>query len=77
MDAWLTAKVEKLAAESGTPEARLDPTPYDVTTILALARLAAHESGDRTNAPVLCYLLGFAAGNSGRDLHQLIATLQT
>ena len=77
MDAWLTAKVERLAADAGIPEARLDPTPDDITAILDLARRAAHESGDRTNAPVLCYLLGLAAGSSGSDLHQLIAALET
>jgi hypothetical protein len=29
-------------------------------TILDLARIAAHESGERTNAPLLCYLIGRA-----------------
>lgn len=77
MDAWLAATVERLAADAGIPEARLDLEPHDLTAILDLARRAAHESGDRTNAPVLCYLLGFAAGSSGSDLHQLIAALQS
>ena len=30
--------------------------------ILEAARIAAHESGDRRNAPLLCYLMGVAAG---------------
>jgi len=77
MDAWLTAKAEKLAADAGVSEAHLNPTPDDITAILDLARRAAHESGDRTNAPVLCYLLGLAAGSSGSDLHRLIAALQS
>jgi hypothetical protein len=34
----------------------------DAKTLLDLARTAAHESGDRTNAPLLCYLLGRAGG---------------
>jgi len=33
-------------------------------TLLELARIAAHESGDRRNAPLLCYLIG----RSGRNL---------
>ena len=33
-------------------------------TLLDLARIAAHESGDRRNAPLLCYLIG----RSGRNL---------
>lgn len=33
-------------------------------TLLDLARIAAHESGDRRNAPLLCFLIG----RSGRDL---------
>jgi hypothetical protein len=28
--------------------------------LLELARIAAHESGERTNAPLLCYLIGRA-----------------
>jgi hypothetical protein len=36
-------------------------------TLLDLARIAAHESGDRTNAPLLCYLLGRAEGGAALD----------
>jgi hypothetical protein len=38
-------------------------TEAEATTLLDLARVAAHESGDRTNAPLLCYLLGRAGGD--------------
>jgi hypothetical protein len=38
-------------------------------TLLDLARLAAHDSGERTNAPLLCYLVGRAQG--GADLETL------
>jgi len=34
----------------------------DAATLLDLARIAAHESGERTNAPLLCYLVGRAQG---------------
>ena len=36
-------------------------------TLLDLARIAAHESGDRTNAPLLCYLVGRAQGDRSLD----------
>lgn len=42
-------------------------------TLLDLARLAAHESGDRRNAPLLCYLLGRAGG----DLDALAETVRS
>lgn len=42
-------------------------TPHEEKTILDLAALAAHESGVRTNAPLLCYLLG----RSGKSLDEL------
>ena len=34
----------------------------EAATLLEIARVAAHESGDRRNAPLLCYLLGRAGG---------------
>ena len=38
-----------------------------------LARVAAHESGDRTNAPLVCYLVGMArAQGDGRALSELV-----
>ena len=39
-----------------------------------LARVAAHDSGERTNAPLLCYLLGVAVGRGG-NLESLSAQL--
>lgn len=42
-------------------------------TLLDLARIAAHESGDRRNAPLLCYLLGRAGG----DLDALAETVRS
>jgi Domain of unknown function (DUF6457) len=38
-------------------------TEVEQATLLDLARIAAHESGDRTNAPLLCYLVGRAGGD--------------
>ncbi len=42
-------------------------TEHEEKTILDLARVAAHESGDRTNAPLLCYLVGRAQGDKSLD----------
>ena len=42
-------------------------TAQEEKTILDLARIAAHESGDRTNAPLLCYLVGRAQGDRSLD----------
>jgi hypothetical protein len=39
-------------------------------TLLDLARIAAHTSGDRRSAPLLCYLLGVAHAG-GRSLDEL------
>ena len=37
-------------------------SPADVELLLELARAAAHESGERTNAPLVSYLVGLAVG---------------
>jgi hypothetical protein len=44
------------------PEA-MELSDEEIETILDLARIAAHESGARTNAPLLCYLIGRAQGS--------------
>jgi hypothetical protein len=45
---------------------------------LELARIAAHESGARTNAPLLSYLAGLAVGQGARveDLAAALRDLQ-
>jgi hypothetical protein len=54
-----------------------EPSAYelddlDVERLLELARVAAHESGNRTNAPLVCYLVGLARGRqAGKDLASL------
>jgi hypothetical protein len=71
MDAWLRSARDAIAAASGVPAAQLELGPRDVRTLLDLARVAAHESGERTNAPLLCYLIGVAAARSGAELDAL------
>jgi hypothetical protein len=44
--------------------------------LLALARVAAHESGDRRNAPLVTYLVGLARGRGDtRSVEQLVAEI--
>ena len=47
-------------------------SPEDARTLLDLAAHAAHESGARTNAPLLCYLVGLARGRAGAELSALV-----
>ncbi len=71
MDEWLTRARDALAAASGLPPEELELDGATEVTLLDLARIAAHESGQRTNAPLLCYLVGLAAGRSGRSIDEL------
>jgi hypothetical protein len=58
---WIAARARALGAD--------DLTPEEIALLLDLAGHAAHESGARTNAPLLCYLLGRSQG--GRSLDDL------
>jgi hypothetical protein len=69
MDQWLTQARDTLAQASGVPAERLELDDEAVRSLLELARIAAHDSGERTNAPLLCYLVGRAQnGGSLEDL---------
>jgi hypothetical protein len=70
VDQWLTEARTLLARESGLPAEELELTDEDAATLLDLARIAAHESGERTNAPLLCYLVG-RAKRGGASLDDL------
>lgn len=74
MDAWLTAARDRLAAAVGDDPGAYGLTQADVDTLLELARVAAHESGQRTNAPLACFLAGLALGrNDAATLAQVAA----
>lgn len=60
VDEWLTAARDALAEAASISAEELDLDNEDVRTLLELAAIAAHESGQRTNAPLLCYLVGRA-----------------
>jgi hypothetical protein len=70
MDAWLSEARDAIAAAAGVPPEELALSEDDATMLLDLARIAAHESGERTNAPLLCYLVG-RAQREGADLDTL------
>lgn len=74
MDAWLTSAAGAVADISGLSPDDLSLSDSDVTTLLDLARVAAHDS-ERTNAPLICYLVGLAAARSGKSLDQVAGSV--
>lgn len=72
---WLHRITQSIATEAGADPESLQLSGEDVTTLLDLARIAAHRSGDRTNAPLLCYVLGIARAG-GPPLDRLAATVR-
>ena len=68
MDAWLADARDALARAAGVPPETLELDDAEAATLLDLARIAAHESGERTNAPLVSYLVGLARGR-GRSGH--------
>ncbi len=56
MNDWLT----RVAAAIGSDE---QLTEEDADALLKIARIAAHESDDRRNAPLLAYLIGRSRGD--------------
>jgi hypothetical protein len=67
MDQWLSDARDALAQASGKPAEQLELDDDAVATLLELARVAAHDSGERTNAPLLCYLVGRAQDGGSLD----------
>lgn len=70
MDDWLTQARDAIAQAAGVDPSDLQLDEEQTATILDLARIAAHDSGERTNAPLLCYLVGLAR-SGGADLNAL------
>jgi hypothetical protein len=57
---WITETTLRLAAATELDPATLLVDATDAQRLLDLAGFAAHESGERTNAPLLCFVLGRA-----------------
>jgi hypothetical protein len=67
---WLSERADTLGAAAGVDRAALELTDAEIETLLDVARVAAHESGDRRNAPLLCYLVGLAH-SGGKSFDEL------
>jgi hypothetical protein len=74
MSDWLEAAADAIAREAKIDRSALDLSEDDKGSILEVAALAAHESGARLNAPLLCYLLGRASREA--ELEQLAAAVR-
>ena len=73
VDPWLSNARDAIARAADIEPSELELSEADTRTLLDLARIAAHVSDERTNAPLLCYLVGRAQGS--RDLHELAAAV--
>ncbi len=77
MNQWLDDARRQLIAALGASAGDYDLSPADVEELLELARIASRESGDRTNAPLISYLVGLAHGrNPERVLTELTTTIR-
>ena len=72
MHEWLVEASRKLASETGAAVADYELEQDEIDDLLELARVAAHESGERINAPLVCYLAGLARGRHGNELGDLV-----
>ncbi len=62
MSDWLVNARGRLAQAVSDDERVYELGDETMERLLDLARIAAHESDDRTNAPLLAYLVGLAHG---------------
>jgi hypothetical protein len=72
VDGWLEEARARLAGAVGDDPSAYGLSGAEMDELLELARVAAHESGERTNAPLLCYLVGLAHGRHGGELGDLV-----
>ncbi len=73
---WLDPVVSDVAEAAGLDPSELALSPDVAREILDLARIASHASGERINAPLLCYALGIAVGK-GAALSDLAAVVRS
>ena len=78
MSEWLENARQSLAEAVAESGADYELSQADIERLLDLARVAAHDSGDRTNAPLISYLVGLARGRyPDRTLEELIAATRS
>jgi hypothetical protein len=75
VDEWLTAARDAVAEAAGIERDDLAVDRDKARTLLELAAIAAHESGQRTNAPLLSYMLGRASRDA--ELEALAEALRS
>lgn len=68
--AWLDDVLGAISSAANVKEMEISLDAATRKEVLDLARIASHSSGDRINAPLLCYALGIAAGR-GASLEAL------
>ena len=73
---WISEVSSRLATATGLDASALAVSETDADTLLRLAAVAAHETGDRTNAPILCHVLGRAVA-LGAPLEDLARVIET
>ena len=70
---WLELTARSLADGVGDDPAGYRFADGEIDKLLDLAGVAAHEGGHKTNAPLLCYLVGIAqARHPELDLRQIV-----
>lgn len=70
MPDWLEEARQRLENVEGAGGLAL--SSKDAELLLQLARIAAHDSGERTNAPLVCFLVGLAVGRSTATLETAV-----
>jgi len=73
----MSQRARALASAAGLESRTLELNAAEVDELLDLARIAAHESGERTNAPLLCYLVGVAAAAGGKSVDELAEAVRS
>lgn len=68
VEGWLGHAAAELERATGS---ELSLTRDEIDALLRLASFAAHDSGAKLNAPLVCYLLGRATEASGMSVAEL------
>ncbi len=73
--AWINDLTNEIADAHGLDPQSISVSDSEAQVLLDLAGLAAHSSGARTNAPLLCHVLG-RARSQGISLEALSKTVR-
>lgn len=76
MHEWLARQADALSERAEVPRERLELSPDEIEALLDVAAHAAHDSGARTNAPLLCYLLGVSHA-ADKELDELVEIVRS